>query len=322
MNDPAARGAYLAFFVPQYAAKIAAVLERSAREAHLVLPAAPRVLDVGAGPLSGTLGAWLACGALGPSVAVDLSGRALESGRDILRSLAPAADVRLVEAPVQRRPLPPGPFDLVIVAHVLNELGDPRRGLDLRAELVRDLTSTLAPGGRVLVVEPGTRVHGRALMALRDRLVADGLTLHAPCVGAKKCPLLQTAGDWCHAEEPWRAPEAFVQLERAAGLTKTVLKHSYLLVSREPARLHGVRLVGGVMQPARGTALRYGCGPRGLVTLALDERAPAAARSSPRGALLDEPAPTLSSDRAGSSDRRGAASGPRHGGGRAGPRRR
>jgi ribosomal protein RSM22 (predicted rRNA methylase) len=192
MNDPAARGAYLAFFVPQYAAKIAAVLERSAREAHLVLPAAPRVLDVGAGPLSGTLGAWLACGALGPSVAVDLSGRALESGRDILRSLAPAADVRLVEAPVQRRPLPPGPFDLVIVAHVLNELGDPRRGLDLRAELVRDLTSTLAPGGRVLVVEPGTRVHGRALMALRDRLVADGLTLHAPCVGAKKCPLLQT----------------------------------------------------------------------------------------------------------------------------------
>ena len=36
----------------------------------------------------------------------------------------------------------------------------------------RLIAERLAPGGRLLIVEPGTRVHGRALMAVRDGRVA------------------------------------------------------------------------------------------------------------------------------------------------------
>jgi hypothetical protein len=64
MNDPALRSAYAAFWVPQYAAKVAAILDRLTAEGHVALPARPRVLDVGAGPLSAALGAWLHRGAL------------------------------------------------------------------------------------------------------------------------------------------------------------------------------------------------------------------------------------------------------------------
>jgi hypothetical protein len=232
--------------------------------------------------------------------------------------------VTLLERPVQQRPLPSGPFDLIVVAHVLNEIGDPRRAVPARVELLRDLLPLLAVGGRLLVVEPGTRVHGRALMMVRDALAEQGIRLHAPCTGAPRCPLLQTPGDWCHAEEAWQAPPAFLALEREAGLTKTVLKHSHLLLSREQAQLRGLRLIGGVMQPPRGAALRYACGPAGLVTLDVARSGPAAGREALRGALFaDRPAlvraaaVTPSSGPAGPSGRRRGGSPRARGGKRA-----
>src|ERR1044071_1080570 len=61
-NDPALRAAYLAFFVPQYAAKIALLLQQAHDDGLLDLPPNPRVLDVGAGPPTGILGPWIATG--------------------------------------------------------------------------------------------------------------------------------------------------------------------------------------------------------------------------------------------------------------------
>ena len=164
MADPRMRRAYLAFFVPQYAAKVAQILERYADEGLLKLPQRPRVLDVGAGPLTGTMGAALYAGELGPSTAIDLARAALEAGAQLARSIG-VEDVTLVEASLVgplARVVAATPVDLVIVAHVLNELGDPRRAVAQRAQLLTHLVQQLAPGGRLLVVEPGTRVHGRA----------------------------------------------------------------------------------------------------------------------------------------------------------------
>lgn len=289
MADPALRGAYLAFFLPQYAAKIALLLEQLGREGLVRLPPKPRVLDVGAGPLTGLFGAWLHSGELGDSVALDLAKKAMEAGRSIFDVTAPGQPIRLVEQPVQKRPLPPGPFDLVVVAHVLNELGDPRRGLEIRTELVRALVGLLAPGGRVLVVEPGTRVHGRSLMAVRDEMFHHVAVL-GPCRGAEACPLLRTPGDWCHGEVPWARPSSFVELEEASGLKKTVLKESFLLLGRrqdtEPPTT-GARLVGGLMVDGKGVERRYGCAREGLVVLRGTPRLPVEAARPPRHGLLD-----------------------------------
>jgi len=91
-----------------------------------------------------------------------------------------------------------GRFDLIICAHLLNELGD-RLDLDGRARLVdgwcRDL---LEPDGTCIVIEPALRDTSRALLGVRDRLLAAGLHVAAPCLCQMPCPALLRDRDWCH----------------------------------------------------------------------------------------------------------------------------
>ena len=295
MTNPALRRAYLAFFLPQYAAKIALLLAQMQRERLLSLPNAPRVLDVGAGPLTGLFGAWLMAGALGPSIALDLAGKVMQAGKALLDEVAPGQPVTLVEAPALKRSVPDGPFDLVIVAHMLNEIGDPRRDLEMRADLVRALLEQLAPGGRLLIVEPGTRVHGRSLMALRDLLVRDGVPVLSPCRGAPQCPLLQSPGDWCHGDVAWTRPRAFIELEDKAGLRKDVLKQSHLLLSalgEAQVPTSGLRLVGGLMRDKFDVERRYACGRSGLLVLSAKPKLAAdIAKPLRHGLLTREPRP-------------------------------
>ncbi|HJX65588.1 MAG TPA: small ribosomal subunit Rsm22 family protein [Polyangia bacterium] len=91
-----------------------------------------------------------------------------------------------------------GRFDLIICAHLLNELGD-RLDLDGRARLLagwcRDL---LELDGTCIVIEPALRDTSRALLGVRDRLLAAGLHVVAPCFCQTACPALQRDRDWCH----------------------------------------------------------------------------------------------------------------------------
>ncbi|MGA7745002.1 MAG: small ribosomal subunit Rsm22 family protein [Polyangia bacterium] len=91
-----------------------------------------------------------------------------------------------------------GRFDLIVSAHLLNELGE-NLDLDGRARLVagwcRDL---LEPDGTCIVIEPALRDTSRALLGVRDRLLAAGLHVAAPCFCQSACPALQRQRDWCH----------------------------------------------------------------------------------------------------------------------------
>jgi ribosomal protein RSM22 (predicted rRNA methylase) len=91
-----------------------------------------------------------------------------------------------------------GRFDLIVAAHLLNELGD-RLDLDGGARLVagwcRDL---LEPDGTCIVIEPALRDTSRALLGVRDRLLAAGLHVGAPCLCQMPCPALLRDRDWCH----------------------------------------------------------------------------------------------------------------------------
>ena len=277
LREPGLRRAYVGYFAPLNAVKIAALLKVLESEASLPAWRAPRVLDLGAGPLSGIAGAWFRYGQLGTSHAIDIASRAMEDGRSLLREAGANADAVSVQVGSLAAPWKP-PFakaDLVILANVLNEVGDPRRDLEKRLDIVRRALSRVDTGGRLLIVEPGTRVHGRALSHLRDEILESEIGgVLAPCRGTMPCPLLRRKGDWCHHDLVYEPVESVRKLERQARLQKQFLKLSYLLVARkDDAQIvskatasDSLRLIGGMMSASDGQR-RYACGDSGMVVL-------------------------------------------------------
>jgi ribosomal protein RSM22 (predicted rRNA methylase) len=294
MQEPALRRAYLGFFVPHNVARIALLLLRTIEEGALPAAGAPRVLDVGAGPLSGVLACWVVWGRLGPSRAVDLSRAALEDGATLLRAVGADVDeLQLIDRSITAPPsswMPAGNVDVVIAANVLNEIGDPREPAS-RLRVVHALVQGLSPQGRMLAVEPAMRVEARALMAVRDAVVdTDIASVLSPCRGAKLCPLLATRGDWCHGDVHWTSrPASYRAIEKAARLKKDTLAATHLLLGRSelPSAAAGLRLVGGVMRDPRGVERRYACG-RELVTITGSPRLPPAVARADRGAVVDD----------------------------------
>ena len=168
----------------EIAPRTEAALRRVLEQVGLAPDRPRRVLDLGAG--TGAVGRALR-GCFGEDVEVVAVDRVPGPGilvADVLRSVRPAGVS--------------GRFDLIVSAHLLNELGS-RLDLDGRALLVagwcRDL---LEPDGTCIVVEPALRDTSRALLGVRDRLLAAGLCVAAPCFCRTACPALQHERDWCH----------------------------------------------------------------------------------------------------------------------------
>lgn len=263
MDDPALLGAYLLFYWPVSYAQARAVLTE--------LPGSPgATLDLGAGPGPMAFAA-LDAGA-STAVAADRSAGALE----LARALAREADESLTTRPWSpERPLPPGDFDLIVMGHVLNELygGD----VTARVALISRALERLRPRGTLLVIEPALRDTSRALLQVRDVLVARDHSVRAPCLFRGACPALLRPADWCHAERAWSEPPLVAAVARAAGLHKETLKMSYLLVApsgepwpeRDPRRLFRI-----VSEPlaGKGRARLMACGPEGRLGLALQDK--------------------------------------------------
>ncbi|WP_424860920.1 small ribosomal subunit Rsm22 family protein [Streptomyces sp. MMS24-I29] len=117
-----------------------------------------------------------------------------EPALDLGRELAAASGVPALRAVQWRRErigadLELAPTDLVTVSYVLNELTAP-----VRAALV---DSAAAAARAVVVVEPGTPDGYARIIEARDRLIAAGLTVAAPCPHSDACPI-EPGSDWCH----------------------------------------------------------------------------------------------------------------------------
>ncbi|WP_243761321.1 small ribosomal subunit Rsm22 family protein, partial [Streptomyces sp. YIM 98790] len=81
---------------------------------------------------------------------------------------------------------------LVTVSYVLGELAE-----ETREALVTRAVRAAGADGAVVLVEPGTPDGFRRILAARDRMTAEGMTVLAPCPHSARCPL-GTGGDWCH----------------------------------------------------------------------------------------------------------------------------
>ncbi len=268
MEDRKLLGGYLLFYWP--------VSYAQARHALNELPSRPRsVLDLGSGP--GPLSfACLDAGA-GEVVAADRSPAALQLARELAGEAGEAIATRAWNGSAGDAS-PEGQYDLVTMGHVLNELwaGQPDC-VQRRAGLVERVSERVKKGGSLLLMEPALRETSRALLQVRDRLVADGYVVRSPCLFRGSCPALIKESDWCHAERDWELPPVVQQIAKAAGLHKESLKMTALLMGRPGEswqELPAGRLFRIVSEPLSSKGrLRYiGCGPEGRFGLSLQDK--------------------------------------------------
>jgi ribosomal protein RSM22 (predicted rRNA methylase) len=184
--------AYAAYRMPATAAATALALAQT----RLSLPGwqPTTLLDFGAG--TGSM-AW-AVGTELPSVQamtmLEQSAAAIAIGQAILAAAEnvelPTATWRTWRLPVAEPPAVDLPTaDLATVSYVLGELTEAQQAAILA------LAIRAAPA--VMLIEPGTPAGHRRVLAARDRLLASGYLLAAPCPHPNACPLA-AAGDWCH----------------------------------------------------------------------------------------------------------------------------
>ncbi len=243
-------GAYLLWWWPQTYAKTQAALRMTA------LPRAPRILDVGSGPAPAAIAALDLLG--GEATCFDAAE-------------APLAEARALGIGNTVRELPEGAFDVTLVANVLSELDDP-------IALLRRL------GGTVAIVEPALRETGRALLRIRDALLAEGWFALAPCFTQRSCPALASAKDWCTAEVRWDPPPHFRQLAEGTGLrADEMLSYAPLILSRTaPTPSDGIWRVVGIAPGEKGKKRVWVCGGEERVALVRLDR-----DASPRNAAFD-----------------------------------
>lgn len=241
--------AYLATRMPATFSAVSAAMVQSARGAPAFAPL--HQLDVGAGP--GT--AWWAARDVWPSIAhatlLEASAAARTIGAHLLPEAARGA-VTWIACDARHDLVASHPADLVTLCYVLDEI-EPR---DV-GDLIDILWSKAA--GMLLVVEPGTPAGWQRILAVRDRLIAQGAHVVAPCPHHAPCPL--ASPDWCHFARRV-ARSRLHRLAKDGDVPWEDEKFAYVALAREP----GIGNRSRVLAPprvAKGQVVLKLCGPDG-----------------------------------------------------------
>jgi len=230
LSDPELLGAYLLHFWPLSYAQARLCLEMILR-AHNGRPLRA-ALDLGAGP--GPMSLALLEAGVGNVLACDRSNAALSLARKIAAEHAHTLRTQQWDA-MKSTGMPAGPFDLIALGHTLNELwaGHPDR-IALRVSLLERLGALLAPGGRLLIVEPALRETAQEAIHVRNALARGGFTIVMPCIWQADCPALPSGT--CHGEFDWKPPAEMTRLAHAARIGRETLKMAwFVLRSRDSA---------------------------------------------------------------------------------------
>jgi ribosomal protein RSM22 (predicted rRNA methylase) len=226
------RLAYTAYYGPVGALKVVAVLDEIRARGWRPPAEMIRLIDLGGGPGTATLGVALA--GVSDRIAATLIDRDERwDTAPLLGELIAANSVGVSRS--RGDPFAAsGPFDLAIAANFLVELD---LGISELAERIREHAErALAPEGVWIAIEPATRATTRRLHALRDALIERGLAVWAPCFHQRPCPMLARPGGWCHESRSWRQPAYHQALDRLARLDKRSLQFSFLALGKRPLR--------------------------------------------------------------------------------------
>ncbi len=252
-SAPRFLAAYLHYFLPWNLYRLAWLLPGL----DLPLRSGSQILDLGSGPLTLPLALWCARPDLRSLpltfICSDVAVKPMEIGRDILRRLAGDESpwrIILRRDPLEKALARPGKggeqgnIDCIMAGNMLNELSSARNTpLEQRLEHLTGMAAErLAPAGRLLLVEPGTRLGGKLIALARKGALAHGLSPLAPCTHADSCPMLEQPthqgpfppySGWCHFFHPaGDVPRALADLARHARLEKDSLALSCLLLEK------------------------------------------------------------------------------------------
>ncbi|MFJ5638515.1 small ribosomal subunit Rsm22 family protein [Streptomyces sp. NPDC093223] len=208
-------------------------------------------VDVGGGTGAATWAVTDTWAGVRPVTVLDWAEPALALGREIA-----AASPELREAQWRRARIGAAltieSTDLVTVSYVLNELDEAAR-----AALV-DAAATAA--GSVVIVEAGTPAGYARIIEARERLVAAGLRVAAPCPHSAACPIVPGA-DWCHFSARVSRSSLHRQV-KGGSLAYEDEKFSYVAATRLPAVPAPARVVRRP-QIRKGQVLLDLCEPDG-----------------------------------------------------------
>ncbi|MEU6015494.1 small ribosomal subunit Rsm22 family protein [Streptomyces sp. NPDC047515] len=232
LRDRSDVAAYAAYRMPATFEAVRSALAALQEAAPDWAPATHTDIGGGTGAAS-----WAVAGAWeGPRTTVlDWAEPALALGRE----LAALSGIPALRAAEWRRArigagLDLAPTDLVTISYVLKELP-----ADVRTGLV-DTAAAVAQA--VVVVEPGTPDGYARIIEARDRLIAAGLKVAAPCPHDDACPI-EPGTDWCHFSARVSRSSLHRQV-KGGSLPYEDEKFSYVVATRfgtEPVRARVTR---------------------------------------------------------------------------------
>jgi ribosomal protein RSM22 (predicted rRNA methylase) len=186
LRDRADAVAYAAYRMPATFEAVRAALTALDRAAPAWTPRSHT--DLGGGTGAATWATAATWPGERPVTVLDWAEPALALGREIA-----AAHPTLKGAEWRRARLGKGlvldATDLVTAAYVLGELTE--------ADRAHVVDAAAAAAHTVVIVEPGTPDGYARIIEARDRLIAAGLRVAAPCPHSARCPIVP-GEDWCH----------------------------------------------------------------------------------------------------------------------------
>lgn len=191
-------------------------------------------LDIGGGTGAAVWAAQDVWAGRRPTTVLDWSEPALTLGRELAAAQPELAD----DVDWQRARIgtqaPPAPADLVTISYVLKELTDADRAAVLD-------TAAGAATGAVVVIEPGTPDGYTRIIEARDRLIAAGFHIAAPCPHSAACPIVPGT-DWCHFSARVARSSLHRQV-KGGSLAYEDEKFSYVAATRFPPAPPTARIV-------------------------------------------------------------------------------
>ncbi|HWV53122.1 small ribosomal subunit Rsm22 family protein [Pseudorhodoplanes sp.] len=243
ISDDLSARAYLAVRMPATYAAIRASIDAVAELRPDFSPKS--LLDAGAGPGTALFAARDRWPGLSEATLIESSpsirrwGEALLSTIDLARVDWRASDLASSAQPQECR-------DLVMLAYVLDEISP--AGI---APLVDRLWQ--ATGDTIIVIEPGTPAGWSRILTVRDRLIAAGAHLVAPCPHALACPL--QSPDWCHFSRRVARSRMHRRI-KSADVPWEDEKYVYIAASRHPAHPVAARVIAPVQVRGGTVALK------------------------------------------------------------------
>jgi ribosomal protein RSM22 (predicted rRNA methylase) len=186
LRDRADVAAYAAYRMPATFEAVRSALAALAEAVPEWVPGSH--VDVGGGTGAATWAVAATWDGTRPVTVLDWAEPALALGRELAGAHPALRDARWQRARIGAA-LTLDATDLVTVSYVLNELTE--------ADRARVVDAAAGAAQAVVVVEPGTPDGYARVIEARDRLVAAGFRIAAPCPHSAACPIAPGT-DWCH----------------------------------------------------------------------------------------------------------------------------